>query len=380
VSAAFRLSLFYAGFFFAAGVQLPYWPVWLASRGLGAGEIGALLALSQWLRVAASPPLGLIADRMRDRRRFMTILGVLALAGYGLCLPAHGFAALVLPSALVAASSAALLPLADSSALNAAASARLDYGRVRLWGTIAFILATLVGGRLLSGRGADIVLYLLLAASAFTAAGCVLVPHGASAPRADKPPPWRSLLDRKFMLFLAAAALIQSSHAVYYAFGTLYWQRLGFSDGAIAGLWAEGAVAEVALFYFGAPLVRRCGPSVLMALGGAGALVRWSATALATSLPALVALQPLHALSFAAAHLGAMHFIQRRVSPERAVTAQSLYAAVVSGLGFGIAALAAGALYGAFGGGAYFAMAAMAALGAALALRLGAGPRAICCR
>ena len=67
MTAAFRLSLFYAGYFLGTGVSLPFWPVWLAGRGLGAPEIGALYALSQWLGVAANPVLGLLADRVRDR-------------------------------------------------------------------------------------------------------------------------------------------------------------------------------------------------------------------------------------------------------------------------------------------------------------------------
>jgi PPP family 3-phenylpropionic acid transporter len=129
------------------------------------------------------------------------------------------------------------------------------------------------------------------------------------------------------------------------------------------------------LFYFGAPLVRLFGPHGLMALGGAAALVRWSATAVATSLPALIVLQPLHALSFAAAHLGAVHFLARAVPPERAASAQSLYAAVVNGIGLGIVALGAGALYAAIGGGAYFAMAAMGGVGGVLALRMALSPR-----
>lgn len=370
MTAALRLSLFYAAFFLAVGVQFPFWPVWLASRGLGPAEIGALLAIGQWIRVAANPLVGMLADRTTDRRRVMVLLGVLAVAGYLLCLPAHGFAALLLPSALTAATTAALVPLADLLALASAPGARLDYGRVRLWGTVAFILATLLGGRILQGHSPDIVLYLLLGTTAAMAASCAGLPRVTIAKREAGPPSWRALLDRRYLLFLVAASLIQSSHAVYYAFGTLYWQRLGYSDAMIAWLWAEGAIAEVALFYFGAPLVRLCGPLGLMVLGGGGALVRWGATAVATSLPALVALQPLHALSFAAAHLGAMHFVARAVPPERAASAQSLYAAVVNGIGLGIVALGAGALYAAIGGGAYFAMAAIGGAGAALAARL----------
>lgn len=368
MTAALRLSLFYAAFFFASGVQMPFWPVWLASRGLGPAEIGALLAIGQWVRVAANPLVGMLADRAGDRRRVMVLLGVTGVAGYLLCLPARGFAALILPSAITAAAASAILPLVDSLAL--ASASRLDYGRVRLWGTIAFILATLMGGGMLQGRSPDIVLYLLLATAVALAASCSALPRTAIARPSRRAPFWRLLLDRGYLLFLAAATLIQSSHAVYYAFGTLYWQRLGYADATIAWLWAEGAIAEVVLFYFGAPLVRRIGPHGLMVLGGAGAVLRWGATAVATSLPALVLLQPLHALSFAAAHLGAMHFVARAVPPERAATAQSLYAAIVNGVGLGVVALGAGALYAAVGGRAYLAMAVMGGAGAVLAARL----------
>jgi MFS transporter, PPP family, 3-phenylpropionic acid transporter len=368
VSPAFRLSLFYAAFFFGTGVQLPFWPVWLAGRGLGAGEIGALLALSQWVRVAANPALGILADRAGDLRRFMVLLGAVAVAGYLLCLPAHGFAALVAPSLLVAAATTALVPFADVTTLTAAARGTLDYGRVRLWGTVAFIIATVAGGRVLSGRTSEVVLYLLIAIAVFIAASCAALPRLAR-PREATGTPWRALVTSRHLVFLAAATLIQSSHAVYYAFGTLYWQRLGIGDQAIAWLWAEGAIAEVLLFY-AARHIGRIGPAALIALGGAGGLVRWSATAWLTSLPAFALIQPLHALTFAATHLGAMLYLARAVPPSQAGTAQALYAAISGGVGMGLASLAAGTLYGQWSGGAYLAMAAMAASGGLLALYL----------
>ena len=288
MSEAARLSLFYAAYFFGAGVQMPFWPVWLAGRGLGPAEIGALLALGQWVRVAANPALGLLADRARDRSRFMVGLGAATFAGYLLCLPAHGFVALILPSLVVACASAALTPLADAATLAAAARGAADYGRVRLWGTLTFIAATLAGGRILAGRSSEWVLYLLLGMAALTAIACAAMPRAAPVvplrPRAN----WRLLLAPRHLVFLAAAMLVQSSHAVYYGFGTLYWQRLGFGDGTIALLWAEGAVAEVLLFLVGGRYARRWGPGALLALGGAGGLVRWTATAWVSSLPALL--------------------------------------------------------------------------------------------
>lgn len=370
-SAALRLSLFYAAFFLVTGVQLPFWPVWLAGRGLGPGEIGALMAMSQWIKIGANPVLGVLADRSDDRRRFMVLLGAVTLGGYVLCVPARGFAALILPSLIVAAASTALVPLADATALAAASDHGFQYGRVRLWGTIAFIVATVLGGRVLTGRSTEMVLYLLLGTMTLTAASCAFLPRAAAIPHAETSPPWRNLLTRRNVIVLAAATLVQSSHAVYYGFGTLYWQRLGFSDTVIAWLWAEGAIVEVFLFLCGGRWVERWGGASFLALGGAGGVVRWTLTAHVTSLPAFIALQPLHALSFAAAHLGAMHYIAQAVPRQQAGAAQSLYAAIGGGLGLGLASLAAGWLYGAWGGDAYLAMAAMAGLGVLLVMGLG---------
>lgn len=368
---ALRLAFFYAAMFSLAGVQLPFWPAWLAGRGLSAGEIGVLLAVAQWLKLAANPLAGIAADRSAAPRRIMLLLSLGAAAGFALLPAAHGFAFLLSLGALTACCLSPLSPLGDHVALAAASAGRLDYGRVRLWGSLGFIAATLLAGRLVEARGIDSVAPLLTGAALLVLAASALLPAERAAPA----PPARAgashpLARPSFALFLAAAALIQGSHAVYYGFGTLYWRRLGIADSSIALLWAEGVVAEILLFYWGAPLLRRLGPKGLLALGGGAGLLRWGGTGYATSLPALVPLQLLHAFTFGAAHLGAMHHLARRLPPAQAATAQALYSTIVGGLGQGMLMLLAGALYSAAGGGAYFAMAAVAAAGAGLALLL----------
>ena len=58
-----RLGMFYAASFLVVGIQLPFWPVWLAGRGLDVHEIALVFAAAIWAKVIATPLLGALADR-----------------------------------------------------------------------------------------------------------------------------------------------------------------------------------------------------------------------------------------------------------------------------------------------------------------------------
>jgi MFS transporter, PPP family, 3-phenylpropionic acid transporter len=168
-----------------------------------------------------------------------------------------------------------------------------------------------------------------------------------------------------FLLFLLAASLIQSSHALYYSFGTLNWRAQGISGGAIGLLWSVGVIAEVALFAVSGRVIAYCGTARLLMLAGLAATVRWGIMAIEPPLFATALLQTLHAMSFGAAHLAAIHFMTHAVPDDRAATAQGVYAAIVGGLVMGAVTVASGPLYRNFAGEAYAGMALLALIGAA---------------
>jgi PPP family 3-phenylpropionic acid transporter len=364
-----RLSLFYGAFFAVIGIQLPFWPVWLASRGLDATDIGMVLAASVMVKVVSNPLIAHLADRRGERRRVMIALGAAALAAFALFAIAGGFWWILLISLLFMVFWSAIMPLGESLTMLTARERDLDYGRLRLWGSLTFIAAAVVSGRVLVGRPEDLVFWLMAGAVAVTLLACFLVPGTRPPPTTSARLPMGQVLRQPgFVTFLAAAALIQGSHSVYYGFGTLHWRAAGHSEEVIGWLWAEGVIAEVVLFAFGAALVRRLGPVTLIALGGIGGAVRWTVTALSTDLSVLVWVQALHALTFGATHLGAIYFIARSVPLALSATAQSLYSATVAGLVAGVAMAVSGRMYTAFGGHAYLLMAVFATLGAAVAL------------
>jgi MFS transporter, PPP family, 3-phenylpropionic acid transporter len=365
-----RLVLFYIAVFVVFGVLVPFWPLWLSARGLSAEELGVLFAVGQWVKAAATPLAGIAADRSGEPRRIMLLLSCATAATFLFCLWARSFAALLLLNAMAGALLSSLMPLGDNLALAGAYAGRLDYGRVRLWGSLAFIVTLLIAGRILEGRDADTVLYLLIVGSALTFAACFALPAGSTVARRPRSQSWRTLATPRMLLFLGAATLVQGSHSVLYIFGTLHWRAVGISDATIAVFWAEGTLAEVVLFFWGAPLLRRIGPLGLIALGGGAGLVRWTVIAFATAVPVIALAQLLHAFTFGAAHLGAMHHLARTVPAEQAATGQALYTAVVGSIGPGLIILAIGPLYAAGGGLAYLAMAAIAVAGAFVSLRL----------
>lgn len=371
-----RLAAFYAASFLIVGIQLPFWPVWLSGRGLDASEIATVFAAALWAKVAVTPAIGALADRLGGRRAVMVGLAATALGFYVALLPAAGFWPILWLSLAAGVAQSALMPLGDSITLAAVRERGFDYGRIRVWGSVSFIVAALASGLILAvlpgAAPGNRVLWLVLGGIVLLLGACLALPPAGSPLAATAR--WAALAgfaaNRRFWLFVVSASALQSSHQLYYGFGTLYWRRLGFSAPVIGALWAEGVLAEIALFWLGGRLTARLGPFGLMALSGIAGIVRWSLAGILPGLPAAAMLQLLHALTFGAAHLGAMMHLSRTVPPDAAASAQTLYAAVSAGLGSGLVMLGAGALYARFGGHAYLFMAGLSALGLAGVARL----------
>src|SRR5947208_6211442 len=231
-----RLGAFYAAVFLVVGVQLPFWPVWLAGRGLDPQEIATVFAATIWAKVVATPAIGALADRTGQRRFVMVFLGAIALIGYAMLWPITGFWPLLALNLVAAVAQSAVMPLGDAVTLAGVRDCGLDYGRVRVWGSLTFIIAALGSGAALADvapatLGGNAVLLLVLATSAVLLAACLGIPQ-TDRPRAPigtrRVALARLVGDRRFWLLVVSAAALQASHQLYYGFGTLYWRELGF--------------------------------------------------------------------------------------------------------------------------------------------------------
>ncbi len=374
-----RLSVFYGALFLIYGAHLPLFPVWLAGRGLDPKAISLIVAAPFFIRLLVTPAIALYADSHRVHRTAIIVLSWLSLVLIVSLWPVTGFwpiFALAVPFAICITS---IMPLVETLAVAEVQNTGLDYGRARLWGSLTFVVMGLFGGVVLDLFGYSAGLWLLIASAGLAVAAAYTLPADKKQIATDdleirQPSALESAMtlvtNPLFLLFLLSVGTTQASHATFYTFGTLHWQSLGLSTVWTGSLWAVAVLAEVALFAWSKPVVARFEPIDLLKAGALAGVVRWLIMCFDPPLPLLLPLQLLHALTYGATHLAAIHFIARAVPDGASGTAQALYASVAAGVLMGLATLAAGPLFAAFGGKSFAAAAALSAIGLASAMAL----------
>lgn len=344
-----RLAAYYLAHFACIGVWLPFWSPWLAARGIDPDAIGGVVAIGYWVSIATSPIAGRIAERVGSARGVMSALAATAATGFIAFAQARSIAALAALALITFGAHGALLPLAESVVQAQVHAGRAQYGRIRLWGSLAFIATSIGAGRLIDETAIDVVPYLMAAGSI----ACLLAATGLPEERAVRArETGASIRWAPIAIAIGIASLIQATHAVYYGFGSLGWAAIGIDQTAIGALWALGVIAEIALFAASPAILARASPRALVIAGAIAAAARWALLARTESVVVIAFAQALHAISFGATHLGGMELLRTSVPRERLASAQGFYSAG-SGIAFGIATPIAGALYERQHAGAY---------------------------
>jgi len=357
-----RMALGYSIHFLFVGLYLPYFPLWLSAKELSPFEISTILSMSLVIRVLASGQLMTLADRQKDRSNLLSALYVGAAIAILLYIPSQSFWPILAVTLLYNVFFNPVMPLLDAITLSGVSRFGVDYGKIRNWGSLVFIVANLGGGALLVGFDAELILYALIAAMVLGAALSFALPRIGRRknpdPKAETVSRTSLLSNRRFMIVMFASGLAQASHAFLYGFGSIHWQAIGFSGALIGALWAIGVIAEMVLFQFSTRILKQLTPLAVIAIGCVGGIVRWLFFPIAESEFIFFALQILHGLSFGALHIGTMHFIMHSVREENIGAAQGV-GYVLGGAAMGVAVFLSGPIYGAIGVNGFWFMSAL---------------------
>lgn len=368
---ALRLSLYYAAFFLVIGVYLPFIPLWLDARGLSAPEIATVLGVPMIIRVIATPVLTFAADRGGYARQAIIGFGWIVTGSFVGLAFVDGFLAILLMTVIGASFWHPIMAITEGIAQDGSRRLGVDYGRMRVWGSVSFIAANLIGGAVVGAFGGLAVLWLVIGCGLVMAVIGHAIP--GPAPQAATAQgfglgSYRHMLRRSgLVVFVFGLAAVQSAHALYYGLGSLHWESLGFSPIVIGGLWALGVVAEIILFAISGKALALLGVRGLVIAATAATVLRWSLLAFDPPLALVILAQIGHALTFGAAHLATVTMMAD-VAPEGGKSSSQALFFTISGAIMGGLVLLSGPLYDAFAGQAYLVMALVGGIGGIAAL------------
>jgi PPP family 3-phenylpropionic acid transporter len=369
-----RIGLFFAGYFAAAGALAPYFPLYLEHRGLTAAQIGIVMAVAQGMRIFGPTAWGWLADHTTERVRILRFTAVATAICFVPVLFPGGFGYVLLTMFAVHFFMTGQVPIAEAMAatrLRGDPQAAARYGRLRVWGSISFVAVVLASGVLLDWAGVGAQPWLVLVLLAATAAAAQLVrdaphtPHGAQAVSV------RALAaEPRVRWFFTSVLLMIFAHGTLYTYFSLHLASLGYSKSAIGVFWVLGVVVEIGFFFVQGRVFARFDPFALLAASFALAALRFALIAeFAEVVVLLVIAQVLHAATFAVHHSASILTIQRWFHGSATARGQALYVSVGYGVGGTAGSLLAAWLWSEFGPSAAFLSSSVAALAGWLAVR-----------
>lgn len=342
-----RLSAFYLFYFATVGVFVPFWGLYLEHLHFSPAEIGELSALLVIGKLLAPYIWGWVADHSGERMR------VIRSAALASCLVFIGafFTRDYWPLAVVMFIYgffwSAPLPQFEAVTLNHLGDKAQDYTRIRVWGSIGFIVTVIVLGFVLDKIGLDQLPWIALLLTVGIWLTTLTVPCDQALVRHSARGSIMKVIRTPTVLaMLVAFFLMQVAHGTYYSFFSLYLEAFDYSRTVIGQLWALGVIAEVGLFLIMLRLLNRFTLRHLLLFSLACATFRWWLIAeCPSSLPIMLFSQCLHAATFGIHHAVAIQLIHQYFHGNHQGRGQALYSSLSYGAGGALGALISGYIW-----------------------------------
>ena len=339
-----RLAGFYFFYFAYLGAFAPFFTLYLDSVGMSAVQIGVLMSMPQLTRIVAPHLWGWLADRGASGMRIARLTGAAGTLAWLGVYATTQFAWLIVVLLAVMFFWSAALPLVEASTLTHLGDETSRYGRIRVWGSVGFIVAVVGVGYLLDfwpiRYVLTIVLVLMLAMLGF----CWAVPEVKAQPHASDAQPIRDILKRpEAIALIVAAALMAVAHGPYYTFFTIYLVDHGYSKSMAGWLWALGVICEIGIFVWMPHLYRAFTLRQILLSSFALAVLRFVLIGwLVDNTAVMLFAQALHAATFGSFHAAAIGVIHQLFRGRHQARGQAIYGSLAFGLGGAIGGFASG--------------------------------------
>ena len=359
-----RLSRFYFFYYFFVGSFVPYWGIYLQSENFSPSSIGILLSLFQISRIVAPNFWGWLADHSGHRVKWIKLTSFLGLIGFIGVFWAKGFFWIFLVMSALSLFTSSTLPLAESLTLAHLATTDGHYSRIRLWGSIGFIVASLFLGYLIDLQGINILLWVLLITQAIIFFLSNTIPEAKEIHhKKNDLPIWKIIKTPSVVALLIGCTLMVSAHGVLYNFYSIYLKEHGYSSATIGWLWAVGVICEIFIFMLMPKILRRYSLKTILLLSLFLGVIRFILIGASPNhFYLLLIAQMFHAATFGSFHAASIEVIAYFFKGRNQSRGQAIYNSVAYGIGGTIGGLGGGYLIQYLGGQLGFMIAAISPL------------------
>jgi len=342
-----RLSSFYFFYFALLGCIAPFWALFLSDRGYSPLQIGELMGLFGLVRMVAPNVWGALGDYTGRRMQLLRFGCAMCFIIFSQIFWVDSFVFMACIMVGYGFFWAAVLPQFEVVTLNYLKERTDDYSKIRIWGSIGFVVVVVVLGWVfdyVSVSYLPVFMLLMLLAIFFSS---LLVRGVVQVKHEDESAGFLTLLWRpQVIAFLLAAFLIQFSHGAYYTFFSLFLEQQGYSNTMIGFLWALGVTAEVLVFLVVHKLFKWVGYRLVLILSLLLAAMRWYFTAhFADVLWVLMLLQLTHAATFGTMHAVSMHYVHAFFKGRHQGQGQAFFASFTYGAGGAVGTYVSGLVW-----------------------------------
>ncbi len=339
-----RLSNFYFVYYFFVGAFVPYWGLYLKSEQFSAADIGILMSLFQISRIFAPNFWGWLADHTGKRAQWIQLTAFLGLCGFTAVFWAHSFFWLFFVMAALSLFTSSTLPLAESLTLAHLATTNGHYSRIRMWGSLGFIVASVTLGFFIDFAGIRSLLWFLLAVQMLLLLLSRTLPDPKIVPHAhDQFSIWQVIKQPNVIALLVGCSLMVTAHGVLYNFYSIYLSDHGYSKGLIGLLWSVGVICEIGIFMLMPKIMQHYSLKTIMLISLALAVFRFSLIGFAIdNIWLLILAQTLHAATFGSFHAASVEVITQFFNGRHQAKGQAIYNSVAYGIGGTIGGVAGG--------------------------------------
>ena len=322
--------LSYVAAFGAVGAWYPYLAVFYQDRGLDLGTIGLFTALGAAAGLVSAPIWGAAADRFAGSRLMIPIGALITAAGAAALALVDGVFAMAVALTVASMAFAGIAPILDARALETVGSDRDRYGRLRAWGSAAFIVVVAFTGALVERAGITSMFAVYIPALLVLAIVSLPLRGDAGAPRLPRLSSIGVVLRHPPLArFLPAVLLVWSAAMAINWYFSIHLIELGAPGELVGSAWAIGAAVEIPIMAAYPWLARRVGGERLLVIGASVFALRAVTLSLVDDPFLAAATMALHGVAFALVLVGGVTFVSRHAPAATAATAQGILSATV---------------------------------------------------